>query len=377
MREVQVNDLTDGMKFDQPVYIDGENLLVPAGVEIRSKDIERLIKWKIEIVTTTGTVIQDNDDSLPMGKILDHSKDVELSNEYGEAVGVMEAVFSAIKARKKPDMAAVNIIVKEFVPMILDNPDEMVGIIIRSDKSSKGYALGAVNSMVLTVVLGRYYDLGVVDMRDLATAALLHDIGMLMIPDSILMKSGDLTLAEKQEIHKHPVYSYKIMTQSLGIAESAGRIALQHHERWDGKGYPSRLKGEQISLSSRILTMVDVFEAMVQDRPYRHSMIGYTAMKQILSESGRNFDPEVLKVFIKSMGIYPIGSIVILNNGCIGKVVKIHSSVPLRPSVRVLIDQEGRRLDSDTVEERPVIDLLTDKDLFIARAVNPRELERA
>jgi HD-GYP domain-containing protein (c-di-GMP phosphodiesterase class II) len=146
-------------------------------------------------------------------------------------------------------------------------------------------------------------------------------------------------------------------------------VALQHHEHWDGKGYPRRLKGEEISQASRIVTVADAYEAMVGERPYRNSMIGYTAMKGILSDNGKHFDPQVLKVFLESMGVFPIGSIVQLNNASIGRVVENNPSAPLRPRLETLIDERGNR-----VEGEETVDLLQKKNLFIVKAVDPKTI---
>ena len=100
-------------------------------------------------------------------------------------------------------------------------------------------------------------------------------------------------------------------------------------------------------------------------------MIGYAAMRSILSDNGRRFDPDILKVFIRTMGIYPIGSVVLLKDGRIGRVVEVNGSAPLRPRVKIMIDQNGREYQKD---EGTVVDLAEDKDLFIARALDPKEL---
>ena len=115
--------------------------------------------------------------------------------------------------------------------------------------------------------------------------------------------------------------------------------------------------------------MADSYIAMINNRPHRNSMIGYSAMKNVLNDNGRHFDPKILKVFLESMGIYPIGSIVQLNNSAIGRVVETHSEAPLRPTVELIIDEYGNKLG-----EREVVDLLTKKGTFIVKAVDPKAL---
>ena len=165
----------------------------------------------------------------------------------------------------------------------------------------------------------------------------------------------------------------QIVTKRLGYAEEVGMIVCQHHERWDGKGYPKRLSGSNIMLPSRIISVVDAFEAMMQERPYRDPMNGYTAMRQILNDNSRKFDSDIIKVFIKAMGIYPIGSLVILNDGSIAKVVKVNKEAHLRPVLKIIIDKNGKKLKSNVGK----IDLLKEKNLFIARAIDPSEITKS
>jgi HD-GYP domain-containing protein (c-di-GMP phosphodiesterase class II) len=196
---------------------------------------------------------------------------------------------------------------------------------------------------------------------------------MLRVPADIIKKKGKLESVELQKIKAHTIHSYKIITKELKYSEEIGLTALQHHERWDGEGYPKQLSGKQISLPARIVTVADSFEAMVSERPYRNSMIGYAAMRSILSDNGRRFDPEILRVFIKSMGIYPLGSIVLLSNSCIGRVIETNTEAPLRPKIKVMISKDGALVENDQGE---IIDLNVEKKLFIAKAVDPKSLAK-
>ena len=139
---------------------------------------------------------------------------------------------------------------------------------------------------------------------------------------------------------------------------------------WDGTGYPKGLKKENIPLGARIVAVADAFEAMVNKRAYRSPTIGYKAMKSILSDNGRHFDPQILLALLASLGIYPIGSLVLLNNSCIGKVVKNHPGAPVRPRIQLLINEIGERITA-----RKDVDLNEQKNLFIAKAIDPQEID--
>jgi len=193
---------------------------------------------------------------------------------------------------------------------------------------------------------------------------------MLRIPKEIVEKRGGLSAAELQRIQSHPLYAYKIVNKELLYPEDVGLIVLQHHERWDGEGYPRHLAGTAIDMGARIVSVADAFEAMVSQKPYRNSMMGYQAMKNLLSDNLRRFDPDVIKAFIQTMGIYPIGSIILLNNGALARVINVQGTAPLRPKIKILIDEFGKVFKQDDGDE---IDLLVEKSLFIAKAVDPKE----
>jgi HD-GYP domain-containing protein (c-di-GMP phosphodiesterase class II) len=194
---------------------------------------------------------------------------------------------------------------------------------------------------------------------------------MLRVPEEIRDNMGKLSDAELARIQNHPMYSYKIICNELLYPEETGYIALQHHERWDGDGYPRRLQGEHIDQGARIVSIADAFEAMVSEKPYREPMAGYKAVKNLLSDNARRFDPEALKAFIQVLGIYPIGSIVLLNTGAIALVTEVRPDAPMRPLVRIMVDEKGKLFPEETGE---TLDLAVEKSLFIARAVDPAEL---
>jgi putative nucleotidyltransferase with HDIG domain len=128
-------------------------------------------------------------------------------------------------------------------------------------------------------------------------AALVHDIGKIVIPSTILNKEGKLTIEEFEIIKKHPVYGHDFLSTSSELRELA-KYVYHHHERWDGKGYPSGLSGEDIPLISRIISVVDAWDAMRSDRPYRRGLSTEIAKKEIVEHSGIQFDPNIVKVFI-------------------------------------------------------------------------------
>jgi HD-GYP domain-containing protein (c-di-GMP phosphodiesterase class II) len=374
MKAIKVFMLRPGMRFDQPVYIDGENILVPAEIPIKDKDIERLTRWQIEEVYTDGRELGEAELQRrgPREASWFPPREEKFLRNYLAVVEKVEAIFQDIVDGTSVNHEPIDAIVNEIVEVLRQNRQEILQLILMGEVLERKEALSAVNCMVLSVVIGISLKLTSHRLLQLATAGLLHDVGMLQVDKAILSKKGKLSDSELNQMRTHSALGYRIISKDLKYPEDIARAALEHHERWDGKGYPRRLKGEEIGLFSRIVTVADAYEAMVGERPYRNSMIGYTAMRAILSDNGKHFDPQVLKAFLESMGIFPVGSIVQLNNSSIGRVRENHPEAPLRPKLDLLIDELGNRLQA-----KEAVDLLSKKALFIVKAIDPKNIGEA
>jgi len=402
MKKVAIKDITEGAVFSAPVYIEGNNLFVPAGVAVRKKDIARLKSWGIEFVETDGN---------PINASSGVSEDVQ--NVQSAQKSAQEAPAAKEKQKKGPAPEASSVVslpeiqenkgaYRSYLDLIerlnevcnnigggiavearsIDNITGRVLQAVREQRNSfigfilggeiKGYEMpkSLLNTAILSALIALELKLPNHKVMQIVTGALLHDVGMLRMPKEIVEKKGGLSAAELQRIQSHPLYTYKIVNKELLYPEDVGLIVLQHHERWDGEGYPRHLSGTAIDIGARIVSVADAFEAMVSQKPYRNSMMGYQAMKNLLSDNLRRFDPDVIKAFIQTMGIYPIGSIILLNNGALARVVNVQGTAPLRPTIKILIDEFGAVFKNDEGEE---IDLLIEKSLFIAKAIDPKE----
>jgi len=286
---------------------------------------------------------------------------------YLRAIDEYEHIAGAVARGEELDREKIDAAVNTLLDRVKEARSEMIQLILMGGRIERKIAAGVVNVTILAAIMGTVLRFAGHRLIQLATGAFLHDIGMVKVPKAILKKKEKLSVEELNQIRTHPIHSYRVISKELKYPEEIGVIALQHHERWDGQGYPRHLRGEDINIASRILAVADAYIAMINQRPYRNSMIGYSAMKNVLSDNGRHFDPKILKAFLESMGIYPIGSIVQLNNSAIGRVTEIHTEAPLRPVVELIIDEYGNSLS-----EREAVDLLAKKGLFIVKAVDPK-----
>ncbi len=394
MRKITVTALRPGQIFTEPVYIQDNNLFVPAGIPVKKKDIDRLIKWGIDSLYTDGVAVSDNPSpnkeaaetkadngsrgapqdgpisliSLP--SVMDNAPSYRT---YTDLINKLGALFQNITEGLSVESRSIDGIAGRVLQAVREHRDQIVGYILGGEVTTYPLAKSSVNTSILSTLIAMELKMPNHKILQVTTGALLHDIGMLKLPKDIVEKKGGLSETELARIQAHPLYAYKMICKEFLYPEEVGVIALQHHERWDGEGYPRRLAGEAIDLGARIVSVADAFEAMVSEKPYRNSMIGYQAMKNLLSDNARRFDPEVLKAFIKTMGIYPIGSIVLLNTGAIARVIEGHSEAPLRPKIRILVDEFGNAFNNDDGE---IINLLQEKSMFIARAIDPKELTK-
>jgi HD-GYP domain-containing protein (c-di-GMP phosphodiesterase class II) len=163
------------------------------------------------------------------------------------------------------------------------------------DLETKGHAQRVAE---LTVRLAKYMGVGDADQVDIFRGALLHDIGKMGIPDSILQKPGPLDANEQRIVRHHPELAYQLLSSIPGLSKSLD-IPYCHHEKWDGSGYPRGLRGEEIPLAARIFSVADVWDALIYDRPYRKAFPADEALQYIKSEAGRHFDPQVVQAFLQ------------------------------------------------------------------------------
>jgi len=376
MKKLKVSDLRDGDRFTEAIYMDQKlsNMLVPANLDLKARDLERIIKWGVEEVYTEGELIDISKEVPTSGKVVDPA-DSKFFSTYVSIIELFSMVIISLKNGKKPNITNINDIADQLIGMVESADDikdihELVGYINKSDKLGEKYAVSGINCAILSIIVGKEFELTPIRMKSLVIASMLHDIGMLKIPERILEKKGNLTPEELAVVKMHPTVSFQAITKVLGFPETVARIVIQHHERWDGNGYPSKLAGEQINLLARILAVTDSFEAMNRSKAYRTSMIGYAAMKQILNENSKKYDASIVKMLVKVLGIYPPGSFVILNDTSIGKVIRVKPVAPLRPVIKLLINSAGVK-----VEKNEEIDLVKNTKLFIVKVIDLSEME--
>jgi HD-GYP domain-containing protein (c-di-GMP phosphodiesterase class II) len=283
----------------------------------------------------------------------------------------VNAIFVLIE-RRQIDIARhgrqINVISSGLSDIIQADSISAVSFVLNGSLAGYSLAKNAVQTAILSVLVFRELSANKALHQDLLLGALFHDIGMLRLPKAVTEKKGQLSDLERELMQAHVVYGYQIVRQELRYSEASGDIVLQHHERWDGMGYTQQLNGARINVGAKIISVADAFEAMVNEKPYRNSMTGYEAVKNLLSDNAHRFDPAVLSAFVKIMGIYPVGQEVLLSDGTMARVIETRQQAPLRPLVIITRNKDGTPANS----EKPV-DLLNQPSLYIIRATQKQK----
>lgn len=383
MREIPVEELKPGMRFDRPVYIDSNNILVGANVSIKESDIKRLMKWGITRIETAGEMVATDDDIMLEKKIESmHLVDISaivgsynnllkkrknLIEVHRKACIEVDKVHTSIKNNEKFNTTGLGQALDEIIKLMGESSNIFL-FLYGLDEGKNYLVVHSVNVTFYALLIAIALKYPPERMKELGLATLLIDAGMLKIPPYIMNKQSNLTDQEFNLVKTHPLHGYRALKQLGEVSEKVAVVCLQHHEQYDGRGYPRGLKGHEIDEYAKIASIADSYEAQITNRSYRKKQFFYHAMRNLLSSGVNKFDPVILKVFLSRMSVYPIGSLVKLNDGSVGIVIGSVPQKPLRPIVKLVFDATGKRI-SDT----RIVNLLEEISMYVIKALDEDE----
>ena len=199
-------------------------------------------------------------------------------------------------------------------------------------------SMHSINVCVLSLFFGRFLGLEEEALGHLGLGALLHDVGKMKVPNEILNKPGRLDSGEKVIMNRHPELGHAILKQHDELHPAVMEIALSHHERYDGSGYPRGLKGKALNQYALIVSIIDFYDAVTSDRAYHIGISPHEALNMMYAEAAKSFPKELVESFIQCLGIYPIGSLVELESGEVGVVMTVNRQQRLNPILTVVLD---------------------------------------
>lgn len=252
----------------------------------------------------------------------------------------VHSLLDDVRLGKAAGGGEVAVIVDEITASVADNAAAIISLARIRDKDSFTYA-HSVAVCALMTNLARRMDLDSASQHELGTAGLLHDVGKMLIPPEILNKPGKLSGDEMALMRSHSERGHELLMKSGQLPQAALDACLSHHEKIDGTGYPHRLAGDQIGLAARMGAVCDVYDAITSNRPYKEAWSPSECLASMFTWEG-HFDENILSLFIRSVGIYPVGSLVRMESGHLAVVVEQNEDDLLRPVVRLFYRIETR-----------------------------------
>ena len=257
-----------------------------------------------------------------------------------QAHQLVRTVMHDARLGKAIELDQVEPVVQNITESILRNPGALTGLLRIKNKDEYTF-LHSVSVCTLLVAFCRSAGMDTALTRQAGLGGLLHDTGKALVPDEVLNKPGRLTDEEFEIIKKHPKDGYEILLQTPQVGEIPLDITLHHHERMDGSGYPDKLPGEQISTLAQMAAIVDVYDAITADRCYHKGMSAAEALRKIYEWSKFHFNPQHVQAFMRCVGIFPVGTLVLLESGRLGVVTEPHETNLLAPKVNVFFSTKS------------------------------------
>ncbi len=326
MQKIALSEVKAGMKLAKDVVLDDGRILLLKGFTIKPRYIKKLEAYKVPYISVEDTMVDPE----------------EISEErvYEDAFTNIKEIMECIRYDQEVDITSLKETVNDMVQHILI--DDMVFMTLTGIRDIDNYTfLHSVDVCIYSVITARALGMSYDEIHELALAAILHDVGKCKIPLSILNKPGKLTYEEFEIMKRHTINGLEIVNQLPGLNQKIGKIICQHHEKWDGSGYPMGLKSYDIELGARIISIADVYDALTANRVYRKRFMPHEAAEYLMAQNECQFDPKILQCFIDNIAVYPQDIIVLLNTGEVARVLPSKGIASMRPRVSVITRKDG------------------------------------
>lgn len=287
---------------------------------------------------------------------------------YKEASGLMQSLMEGMHFGKEIEVESIQDISEQMVDSAFRNKDALISLSRIKDKDHYTY-MHSVSVSGLMITFARSMGFDKKKVREIAMGGLLHDIGKMKTPDKILNKPGKLSDKEFEIMRSHVTFSRELLEEQTGMTQNALDVAAQHHERMDGTGYPLGLKGDEISQVGQMSTIVDVYDALTSVRVYKNAWEPNMVLKKLMEWSNSHFNPTLVHMFIRCLGVYPIGAMVELDSGLVGIVIEQNEVNLLKPKLKIIYN--AKQLGYVTAHD---LDLEKSDD-FIKSAVEPKKYQ--
>ncbi|MFZ5754744.1 MAG: HD-GYP domain-containing protein [Bacillota bacterium] len=339
MRAIDIKQLKEGMRIAKTIYDDAGRILLNAGTVLTSLYIKKLDQFGIPFIYIEDEIV---------GPL--QVEDVIHDTVRIQTVKALREVVDKAKIQSDIDFTVVSNMVNKILDDLKSTPNLLVQLM--DSRSANMYLYNhSVGVCVLSVITGMALGLDELKLKTLGMGAILHDIGKTLSPGP-----------------EHTIHGFEILRNNKILNIMVGHVAYQHHEKYDGTGYPRQLKGEDIHLFAAITGVSNFYDNLVTNLNPEKRLYPYQAIELVVAESGRSFHPEIVKAFSRNIAPYPVGTAVRLNNGAVGVVVSVPRNYPTRPVVKIVTNHVGMLLTTF-----PEVDLLQERTLFINEILSEKE----
>ncbi|MCR4442691.1 MAG: HD domain-containing phosphohydrolase [Peptococcaceae bacterium] len=339
MRPIETRNLQAGMRIARTIHDDGGRVLLSAGSRLTDRYIKKLAEFGIPFIYIEDELV---------GPL--EVEDVIHDRVRIQTVAALKQIAENIRLSKEVDFRQIS----DLVNKILDDLREIPNLLVQlmDIRSSNMYNYNhAISVCVLSALTGKVLMLDDLKIKALGMGAILHDVGK--------------TISEGPE---HTLHGFEILRNNRMLNVMIAHVAYQHHEKYDGSGFPRQLKAEDIHLFASIVGVANCYDNLVSAADPGKRLYPYQALEKVTAESGRSFHPEIVKAFCQNIAPYPVGTAVRLNNGAVGVVIKVQKNFPTRPVVKLITNHVGVLLNNF-----PEIDLMKERTLFINQIISEQE----
>ena len=357
------------------IYLDNDFIAISKYIEVKDEDINRLKKWDItevfikdlESEGATHNSVQDFDKFLREYKVF--------KNIYLNIIKQTKNNLGNFRHNNLVNMKELNEIIDGLLDIMNRNLNSFIALLsIFNFNKEDFYYVRSLNVAIISLIIGKGMKLSDGILKKLGLGAILYDIGLVKVPEKILNKQYKHTPEEYAEIKKHTVYGYKLMKSNFRFEEEMAAIALEHHEYFNGKGYPRGISGNEIHLYAKIVAIAHEAEKVMKnnrilsdeknlsaDKKNAEKKLLFDSVKLIMQGANNKYDPIVSKVFIGIFNVYPVGSVIILNDKRKALVFATNNNFPIRPIIKIMSDENG-----NFTENGEVINLVENNQIFIS-----------
>lgn len=320
-----------------------QSKITEVGIDLEKSIVQ--LGEKMRVVSVTEKNIEEKFEekkvSIPVKPVKTSlsSEIKKAKNIVRNASATMQKMFTDARMGKAINTEEATELVNEINDSISRNSDALISIVRLKNKDNYTY-MHSVAVCALMISLSKKLGYDDEFRKKAGMAGLLHDLGKVFIPLEILNKPGKLTNEEFLIVKNHPIKGYELLKTCANINKETLEVCLYHHEKYDGTGYPRKLKEDNISVMVKMSTICDIYDAITSDRPYKKGWEPTVSIKQMSQWAG-HFDPVIFRAFVSSIGIYPVGSIVKLTNGKIGVVIEKCETNLLTPKVKVFFSTKS------------------------------------